>query len=68
MPCPHLKEVVMLYCDAYPVKKMVPLDKLVSANPCIAEDYRECPLFRHAEGPGPEPAGAACTARREARQ
>jgi hypothetical protein len=49
MPCPHLKEVVMLYCDAYPVKKMVPLDRLVSVEPCIARDFRDCPLFGHAE-------------------
>ena len=51
MPCPHLKEVVMLYCDAYHIKKMVPLDRLASANPCIAaEDFHGCPLFRSAAG------------------
>ena len=33
MSCPHLKEVVMLFCAAYPVKKMVPLDRLATANP-----------------------------------
>jgi hypothetical protein len=56
MPCPHLKEVVMLYCDAYPLKKMVPLDRLVSLEPCLARDFRDCPLFRQAEGPpDPEP-------------
>ena len=60
MPCPHLKEVVMLYCDAYPVKKMVPLDKLVSANPCIAEDYRDCPLFRQAAGASGPAGESAC--------
>ena len=51
MPCPYLKEVVMLYCDAYPIKKMVPLDRLVSANPCIAQDFTNCPLFRGAVEP-----------------
>lgn len=45
MPCPHLKEVVMLYCDAFPIKKMVPLDRLVSVNPCFAPDFRQCPFF-----------------------
>ena len=46
MSCPHLKEVVMLFCAAYPVKKMVPLDRLASANPCLGGDFQACPLFR----------------------
>jgi len=46
MSCPHLKEVVMLFCQAYPVKKMVPLDRLASANPCLSGDFEHCPLFR----------------------
>ena len=46
MSCPHLKEVVMLFCQAYPVKKMVPLDRLASANPCLGGEFQECPLFR----------------------
>ncbi len=46
MSCPHLKEVVMLFCAAYPVKKMVPLDRLASANPCLGGDFQGCPLFR----------------------
>jgi hypothetical protein len=45
MPCPHLKEVVMLYCDAFPVKKMVPLDRLVSADPCLTCNYERCPIY-----------------------
>jgi hypothetical protein len=46
MSCPHLKEVVMLFCQAYPVKKMVPLDRLASANPCVGGDFQQCPLFQ----------------------
>jgi hypothetical protein len=46
MSCPHLKEVVMLFCRAYPVKKMVPLDRLASANPCLGGDFSQCPLFK----------------------
>ncbi len=46
--CPLLKEVVMLYCDACPTKKMLPLDHLVSAQPCRAGAYEECPLYRDA--------------------
>jgi hypothetical protein len=46
--CPLLKEVVMLYCDACPTKKMLPLDHLVSARPCQASRYGDCPLYQEA--------------------
>jgi hypothetical protein len=46
--CPLLKEVVMLYCDACPTKKMLPLDHLVSSRPCRAGLYVDCPLFQEA--------------------
>jgi hypothetical protein len=48
MTCPYLKEVVMLYCDACPFKKMVPLNQLVSASPCLAQDYQACRHFLEA--------------------
>jgi hypothetical protein len=48
MTCPYLKEVVMLYCDACPFKKMVPLDHLVSASPCLAQDFKGCRHFLEA--------------------
>jgi hypothetical protein len=46
--CPLLKEVVMLYCDACPTKKMLPLDHLVSARPCQASRYADCLLYQEA--------------------
>jgi hypothetical protein len=46
MSCPYLKEVVMLFCQAYPVKKMVPLERLATANPCVGGNFEECPMFR----------------------
>ena len=46
--CPLLKEVVMLYCDACPTKKMLPLDHLVSARPCQASQYGDCLLYQEA--------------------
>jgi len=46
MSCPYLKEVVMLFCQAYPVKKMVPLDRLASGDPCLGKDFSQCPLFK----------------------
>lgn len=46
MSCPYLKEVVMLYCQAYPVKKLIPLDKIASAEPCLGYEFESCPLFK----------------------
>ena len=45
MSCPYLKEVVMLFCSGYPVRKMVPLDRIVSASPCLTQDFEHCPLY-----------------------
>ena len=36
----------MLFCQAYPVKKMVPLDRLASVDPCVGGDFQHCPLFQ----------------------
>lgn len=46
LTCPYLKEVVMLYCDACHVRKMVPLDHLASASPCLVQSYADCPLYQ----------------------
>jgi hypothetical protein len=46
MSCPHLKEAVMLFCQACPVKKMLPLDRVASVDPCLGGDFRRCPLFQ----------------------
>jgi hypothetical protein len=59
MTCPYLKEVVMLYCDACPFKKMVPLDHLVSASPCLAQDYQSCRHFLEAVATAAAAAAAA---------
>lgn len=45
MSCPYLKEVVMLFCDAYPMKKMLPLDRLATGDPCLGR-FEDCPMFR----------------------
>ena len=36
----------MLFCRAYPVRKMVPLDRLASGDPCLGGDFQDCPIFR----------------------
>ncbi|MGE0451898.1 MAG: hypothetical protein AB7O37_08145 [Vicinamibacteria bacterium] len=55
MSCPHLKEVVMLYCDAFPVKKMIPLDRLVSAEPCLGQGFARCPMYAQCHPPATQP-------------
>ncbi len=62
--CPWLKQVVMLYCDACPTKKMVPRDQLVSLGPCLAGSFEECAMYRemvHRIGAGGADAEAAST-------
>jgi hypothetical protein len=48
MSCPHLEEVRMLLCRAYPVKKPVPVDRVTTASCCDGDSYRECPLYQEA--------------------
>ncbi len=60
--CPWLKQVVMLYCDACPTKKMVPRDQLVSQGPCLAGSFESCAMYREMVrriGAGAEDAEAA---------
>ena len=48
MSCPHLEEIRMLRCRAYPVKKPVPVDRVTTASCCDGESFHECPLYREA--------------------
>jgi hypothetical protein len=43
--CPYLRKVVMVFCEAYPVKKMVPLERVKSPSPCFGTQFEQCPLF-----------------------
>jgi hypothetical protein len=53
--CPFLKEVVMIYCDACPSRKLLPRNQVVSMGPCSSTDFSTCPLYleiaRGAVGP-----------------
>jgi hypothetical protein len=46
MVCPYLEEVAMLFCRAYPVKKLLPRDRITTASPCLSEGFQSCPLFQ----------------------
>jgi hypothetical protein len=48
MTCPYLKEVSMVFCRAYAVKKLVPIDRVTTASTCEGDAFKECPLFREA--------------------
>jgi hypothetical protein len=49
MSCPYLKEVRMVFCRAYPVKKLVPIDQVTTASSCETEcAFHDCALFKDA--------------------
>ena len=41
--CPYLKEIIMVFCEAFPAKKM-PLEGMTSPSRCFG-DFSNCPLF-----------------------
>lgn len=43
--CPYLAEVVMVFCEAYPIKKMMPLERVQTAGHCFGGDFQACALF-----------------------
>jgi glycine cleavage system H protein len=45
--CPFLEITTVCYCKAFPVKKMIPAEKVTSAKGlCSTLHYQECSLFR----------------------
>jgi len=68
MRCPFFEEIVVAFCRAYPVKKMVPSDRIQANCVCTREGFEDCGMFREImarmgpSGPGaertePEPPG-----------
>ncbi len=59
MRCPFFEEVLVAFCRAYPVKKMVPSDRIQGDCICTCESFNDCPLFMEVmaklEGGTPEP-------------
>ena len=43
MKCPFLEEVLVRYCKAYPIKKLVPCGNTPSL--CVKEDHVKCPEY-----------------------
>lgn len=48
MSCPYLTEVTMSFCRAFPVKKLVPSDRVITESPCDGECFGACPVYREA--------------------
>jgi len=44
--CPFLGEMVVIYCQAYPVRKPIPKHPMTASNPCMGGGYRTCPFFK----------------------
>jgi glycine cleavage system H protein len=42
MRCPHLEEVVVRYCKAFPIKKMIPQHHSDAQCACISDEYTRC--------------------------
>jgi glycine cleavage system H protein len=48
--CPFLKDQKMAFCKAFPVKKMLPYDRLyLEENICMKAEHRTCPVYRSKE-------------------
>jgi hypothetical protein len=45
-PCPFLGEMVVMFCQAYPVRKPVPKHLITASNPCAGKGYKGCPFFK----------------------
>jgi hypothetical protein len=50
MTCPFLEEIVVRYCKACSVKKMIPSSSLTSESKCF-KNFEECPLFKEITKP-----------------
>jgi len=49
MRCPYLEEVAMRYCQAYPVKKMIPASSSQLVSPCFTS-HGSCPVYQDVAG------------------
>jgi len=48
--CPFLRAQKVTFCKAFPVKKMLPYDKLyLEDNICMKAEHRTCPVYRGEE-------------------
>lgn len=49
--CPFLKEEKVAFCRAFPIRKMLPFERLyLKDNLCLQESHGQCPTYREKEG------------------
>ncbi|MBW2038826.1 MAG: glycine cleavage system protein H [Deltaproteobacteria bacterium] len=49
--CPFLKEEKVAFCKAFPIRKMLPFDRLyLKDNLCFGKDHTQCPIYQEKEG------------------
>ncbi len=48
MTCPYLTEVQMVFCQASPVRKLIPTDRVSTASTCEGSAFGTCPLYLEA--------------------
>ena len=63
--CPFFEEVLVAFCRAFPVRKMIPSDRLNTTCVCTHEAFENCTLFREvmAKLEGLKPAGEPAEAK-----
>jgi hypothetical protein len=44
--CPFFEEVLVAFCRAYPVKKMVPSDRIQAHSACTCDSFQDCSMFK----------------------
>jgi hypothetical protein len=49
MKCPYLEEVAMRYCQAYPIKKMIPASSSQLVSPCFSSP-EGCAVYKDVTG------------------
>jgi len=44
--CPFFEEVLVAFCRAFPIKKMIPSDRIQAKCMCTCEEFEDCTLFK----------------------
>lgn len=44
--CPFFEEVLVAFCRAFPIKKMIPSDRIQAKCVCTCEEFEDCSLFK----------------------
>jgi hypothetical protein len=52
MGCPYFEEVVMVFCRAYPLKKLLPRNVSTAASRCVGAGFDRCPFYQEVTARG----------------